>query len=137
MKKTREKKPTRKMSKSELASLIGERIKHYRKESGLTLREVARQTEYTAGYVSLLEKGDATPNSYVITQLANVMSIPVSYILGEEQEINKERVSDPVLTNPANEEYIKVLKYIISKGISPKEIKDTIKFLERIKQDAG
>jgi transcriptional regulator with XRE-family HTH domain len=126
-----EKVDQRKLNKEEFAKLVGEKIKYYRNESGLTLRGIARRTEYTAGYIGLLEKGEAVPNSYVLVQLADVMSIPINYLLGQD-DINheKNKLQDPVLTNPKNEEYINVMKYLISKGISPEKIKQAIEFVE-------
>jgi transcriptional regulator with XRE-family HTH domain len=126
-----EKVDQRKLNKEEFAKLVGEKIKYYRNESGLTLRGIARRTEYTAGYIGLLEKGEAVPNSYVLVQLADVMGIPINYLLGQD-DINheKNKLQDPVLTNPKNEEYINVMKYLISKGISPEKIKQAIEFVE-------
>lgn len=122
------------VNKSEFGSMVGKKIKHYRSKADLTLRELAIQTEYTAGYISLLEKGEGVPNTYVLVQLANALGIPVSYLIGEKEIYDKELniEKDPFFKNPNNKEYLELAKFIARKGIKPAKLKDTIKFLEKI-----
>ena len=126
-------------NKKEFGKMVGKNIKHYRNNSGLTLRNLAQQTEYTAGYISLLEKGEGVPNTYVLVQLANVLGIPVSYLIGEKELYDKELDinKDPFFGNPNNKEYLELAKFCARKGTSTQRVKETIKFLEGLNTNAS
>lgn len=116
-------------NKKEFAQAVGKNICKYRKERGLTLRELSEKTEYSTGYIGVLEKGQSTPNSYVLTEIARVLHIPVSALFGEKDIDNKlHTFDDPILTDPNNQDYLEIMKEAIISDIPPEKLKKAIDF---------
>ena len=56
---------------------IQKRIREYRKERGLTLRQLAERAGCTPSYISQLEKGLTVPSLSMVGKLASALHIPV------------------------------------------------------------
>ena len=56
---------------------IQKRIGEYRKERGLTLRQLAERAGCTPSYISQLEKGLTVPSLSMVGKLASALHIPV------------------------------------------------------------
>ena len=55
---------------------IGERIRHYRKQSGISLRDLADQSGVARGYLSTLENGKkANPSMHTVASIAAVLGV--------------------------------------------------------------
>lgn len=68
--------------------LIGDRIRSYRKEKGLTLAEVAEKTNLSIGYLSNLERGTSSPTLENIQKICEILNISLMKLL-EEDKLNK------------------------------------------------
>ena len=62
---------------------IQERIREYRKERGLTLRQLAERAGCTPSYISQLEKGLTVPSLSMVGKLAAALNTTVSDLFSE------------------------------------------------------
>jgi transcriptional regulator with XRE-family HTH domain len=65
---------------------IGKRIKTLRTERGITLDQLARQTGFTKGYLSKVEKSEKAPPVSTLLNLAKALDVTLSVLLGEESQ---------------------------------------------------
>jgi len=67
-----------------IESDIGKRIKLHRTEKGITLDQLARQTGFTKGYLSKVEKSEKAPPVSTLGIIAGTLGTTISVLLGEE-----------------------------------------------------
>ena len=67
-------------------SEIGRRIKASRINRRFTLEQLARQTGFTKGYLSRIEKSEKSPPLSTLGIIARVLGITISFIVGEEEQ---------------------------------------------------
>ena len=65
---------------------FGKRIRQYRVNKRLTLRELAERTGITKGYLSKIEKAKKAPPVSTLINLAKALNISISEIFGEVEE---------------------------------------------------
>jgi len=65
---------------------IGKRIKAFRKERGITLDQLARQTGLSKGYLSKVEKSDKAPPVSTLGNIARALHVTISALLSEETQ---------------------------------------------------
>ena len=65
---------------------IGKRIKTLRTERRITLDQLARQTGFTKGYLSKVEKSEKAPPVSTLLNIAKVLDVTLSVLLGEESQ---------------------------------------------------
>ncbi len=66
--------------------MIGKRINTRRQELGLSLRELAQQTDLTASYLSQVERDLTDPSIKSLRKIADALKVPIMYFLEEETE---------------------------------------------------
>ena len=67
-------------------SEIGKRIKALRTEKGITLEQLAKQTGFTKGYLSKVEKSKKAPPVSTLGNIARTFQTTISALLGEESQ---------------------------------------------------
>ena len=67
-----------------IESEIGRRIKASRINKKYTLEQLARQTGFTKGYLSRIEKSEKSPPLSTLGIIARVLGITISFLVGEE-----------------------------------------------------
>ncbi|HKE64176.1 MAG TPA: helix-turn-helix domain-containing protein [Micromonosporaceae bacterium] len=66
---------------------LGARLKRARQESGLALREVARQLGVSASFVSQMENGKSTPSVATLYSMAQLLDVSIDELFsGEHQD---------------------------------------------------
>jgi transcriptional regulator with XRE-family HTH domain len=63
---------------------IGKRINALRSAKGITLEQLARQTGFTKGYLSKVEKSEKAPPVSTLGNIARAFNTTISALLGEE-----------------------------------------------------
>ena len=58
---------------------IGERIKKLRKEKGLTIKELAKKTGISEGFISKAERCINSPSLTTLQKIANILEVPINY----------------------------------------------------------
>ncbi len=64
--------------------MIGARIHARRKETGLSLRELGRRTNLTAGFLSQLENGRVMPSLNSLQRISTALEVPMFYFLNHD-----------------------------------------------------
>ncbi len=67
-----------------LEAEIGNRIKALRAEKEITLERLARQTGFSKGYLSKVEKSKKAPPVSTLGNIARALNVTISALLGEE-----------------------------------------------------
>lgn len=104
------------MDDIELKTLLGLKIKHYRKQLGWTQEELGEKIGRTQRQVSLIELGSSFPSPEAFTKIANVFSCSIKDLFDFEPIINIENLKCELLnlTEKLSEEKLKTL-YLIAK----------------------
>jgi putative transcriptional regulator len=66
--------------------MLGENIKDYRKKKGYTQEEVADRLHVTRQTISKWEKNYSVPDAELIVQLAEILDVKTSQLLGTQEE---------------------------------------------------
>ncbi len=69
---------------------LGRSIRRKRKELGLSLRDVANETEVSASTLSRIENGTGKPDAENIARLTTWLDVPMERILGRSQTSDDE-----------------------------------------------
>ena len=64
-----------------MKNFLGEKIRQYRVENGLTQRQFADRCDLDEFYISRIENGKRTPGRKALVQIANAMQISVDSLL--------------------------------------------------------
>jgi putative transcriptional regulator len=70
----------------EAGRMLGENIKNYRKKKGYTQEEVADRLHVTRQTISKWEKNYSVPDAELIVQLAEILDVKTSQLLGTQEE---------------------------------------------------
>ena len=65
-------------------SFIGMKVEQYRKQTGLSLRDLAKQAAITPSMLSQIEKGHSNPSIHTLKSLAKALDVPVFTFLMDE-----------------------------------------------------
>ena len=65
--------------------IVGENIKKFREQVGLTLQQLAEKVEMTAGFLSQVETGKTFPSLSGAKKIASALGTTVGALIGEEQ----------------------------------------------------
>ena len=66
------------MPKSELSLIIGERIRSYRLNAGLTQEKLAEKVGSTSNYIGILERGEKNASIVTLEQITSALGISLS-----------------------------------------------------------
>ncbi len=66
--------------------MIGPKIRETRQSKGLTLNQLAKNTGFTAGYISQLERDIIDPSLSALRKIANSLNVPVYGFLEEPEK---------------------------------------------------
>lgn len=66
---------------------LGQIIRDFRKERGLTLNELADKIEISPSYLSALERNIRKPSVQVLRKISDKLNIPVNYMVGDREEV--------------------------------------------------
>lgn len=77
---------------------IGEVIRKYRKEKGLTQEEIAARLGVTAPAVNKWENGNACPDIGLLAPLARLLGITTDTLLSYKEDLNTQEINDILVT---------------------------------------
>jgi XRE family transcriptional regulator, master regulator for biofilm formation len=103
--------------------VIGDNIKKFREQSGLSVTELADRIGISRSYLSLIENNQRTNmKPELLNEIAESLNIPVSKLLGEE-----DHEDIPI-------GYLHVAKEAQENGLSPDDVKFAIDWLIQAKK---
>ena len=78
--------------------MLGERIQQYRKQKGYTQEDLANRIHVVRQTVSKWEKNLSVPDAEQLSELSDILEIPVSTLLGGKTEEKTEQNQDAIAT---------------------------------------
>jgi putative transcriptional regulator len=69
------------LSKEQLSLKIGEQIKHYRQQLGISQAELARRCDKDKQHMELIENGKVAPNIYTIYIISKGLEIELKQLM--------------------------------------------------------
>ncbi|MDN4526793.1 helix-turn-helix domain-containing protein [Fictibacillus fluitans] len=100
--------------------MIGELVKKYRKEKGLSLSALAERAGIAKSYLSSLERNIQTnPSVQLLEKLSAVLDIPVEKLLNEKSEVNESEL---------DHEWADLVKEAMDSGVSKDQFKEFLEF---------
>lgn len=108
---------------------IGKRIKQRRVELGWTQRDFADRLGYANhSTVARIERGEIDIAQSKIARFAEVLGVPVSWLMGwEEVQKNNDAITDVVVELRSNEEYLSVC--MLLKGLKSEQLQSVKQML--------
>lgn len=79
------------MELAELKLISASNIIRLRTEAGMTQAELGNKLNYSDKTISKWERGEAIPDAYVLTQLAEIFSVTVDYLLSSHDNWEKHK----------------------------------------------
>jgi transcriptional regulator with XRE-family HTH domain len=71
---------------------LGKRIREFRKERGLTLKELSKKIGISYSFLSAIERNIKKPSLTTIKQIAETLNIPITYLFSDES--NGKKIGD-------------------------------------------
>jgi XRE family transcriptional regulator, master regulator for biofilm formation len=101
--------------------MIGERVKKYRLEKGLSLSELAERAGVAKSYLSSIERSIQTnPSIQFLEKVSAVLGISVEALLqGEHSAIDEENLDT---------EWLKLVKQAMESGVSKGQFREFLEF---------
>lgn len=102
--------------------MIGDQVKKFRKEKGLSITELAEKAGIAKSYLSSIERNIQTnPSVHVIEKISTVLGVSVEVILNEdgEKSIDHEEL-DP--------SWLEIVKEAMDSGISKEQFREFLEF---------
>ena len=103
---------------------VGSKIRYFRKESGLTQRQLARGCDISVNTISLIERSEVAPNIETLCKIANALGVPPSSLFLElcHSEVILQRASEMNCDSEVTDETYVLLSSAQKKLNSPQTI---------------
>ena len=75
-------------------SMIGEKLRNLRKNSGITQADLAKQIGLSPSAIGMYEQGRREPDSETLVKLAKKFKVSVDYLVGVEQTRKFEKIDE-------------------------------------------
>ncbi|SEQ19508.1 helix-turn-helix domain-containing protein [Piscibacillus halophilus] len=100
--------------------MIGERVKKYRQEKGMSLTELAERAGVAKSYLSALERNiQQNPSVQFLEKVANELNITIDHLIKDTVEEGESGLDS---------EWENLVKEAMSSGISKEEFKNFLEF---------
>lgn len=76
--------------------MLGEKLRHLRKERGLTQQELAEKVMVAPSTIGMYEQGRREPDTSTLSKLCQVLHVSVDYLLSESQEDADKDIEDVI-----------------------------------------
>lgn len=76
--------------------MLGEKLRHLRKERGLTQQELAEKVMVAPSTIGMYEQGRREPDTATLSKLSQVLHVSVDYLLSEGQEDADKDIEDVI-----------------------------------------
>ncbi|MGQ9823673.1 MAG: helix-turn-helix domain-containing protein [Desulfotomaculales bacterium] len=66
--------------------ILGQKIRDFRKERGITLGRLAEQLDISPSYLSAIERGIRKPSISVLKRISEALNVSITYLLNESED---------------------------------------------------
>ncbi|WP_254871150.1 helix-turn-helix domain-containing protein [Bacillus sp. Marseille-Q1617] len=109
-----------------LSILVGDILKHYRDERGLTINELSQLAGISKSYISSIERGlQKNPSIQVLQKLADTLNISLTQLL----KFKSDDIS-------VDEEWLQLVTKAIEEGLTKHEFLEYIQFIQFKRRNA-
>ncbi|GGE73471.1 helix-turn-helix domain-containing protein [Priestia taiwanensis] len=106
--------------------MIGERIKKYRMQRGISLSELAEKAGVAKSYISSIERNiQQNPSIQFLEKVATVLALPVNALLHDEV------IEDDSLDH----EWTQLVKDAMNSGVSKEQFREFLEFTKWRKEN--
>ncbi|SER69080.1 helix-turn-helix domain-containing protein [Salipaludibacillus aurantiacus] len=103
--------------------MIGERVKKYRKDAGMSLTELADRAGVAKSYLSALERNIQTnPSIQFLEKIAQVLKVNMDQLLNDQSSGSDNSY------NQLDDEWQLLVKEAMESGVSKEEFKEFLEF---------
>ncbi len=125
---------------------VGKKIKFYREQKGMSLRELGKLANVSHSFISDIEHERSTPSLATLEAIANALNIPISLLISDnektepspEQKIHAAVSDDPELLafwqELSEREDLQTL-FRQTKDLSPEAIKRVIRYIKMVEDE--
>ena len=100
--------------------MIGEQVKKYRLEKGISLSELAERAGVAKSYLSSIERNiQSNPSIQFLEKVAAVLNIPVETLLNDGDNTEQEKL---------DASWIELVKEAMDSGISKEQFREYLEF---------
>lgn len=100
--------------------MIGDRVKSYRLEKGLSMTELAERAGVAKSYLSSIERNIQTnPSIQFLEKVASVLNVSVEMLLLNDSSSEE---------NQLDSEWLKIVKEAMDSGVSKDQFRDFLEF---------
>lgn len=117
---------------------FGNRLKALRKEKKLTQAQLGELLKTSHATINRYEKNIYQPDINTIKEIANIFNVTADYLLGMTDKRDVEIIEDKEIKKKLSEieiDYLEIARMAKEKGFTPKDIKDLLETVERIKNN--
>ncbi|WP_310259039.1 helix-turn-helix domain-containing protein [Fictibacillus barbaricus] len=98
--------------------MIGERVKKYRMDKGLSITALAEKAGVAKSYISALERNiQQNPSIQLLEKIADVLNISVDHLINQEVD-----------TKNLDHEWAELVKEAMGSGVSKEQFKEFLEF---------
>ncbi|MBM7097056.1 helix-turn-helix domain-containing protein [Bacillus sp. H-16] len=102
--------------------MIGERVKKYRKERGLSLTDLAQRAGVAKSYLSAIERNiQSNPSIQFLEKISSVLGISVDHLL-------KDDIYNSESKGAIDNEWQSLVREAMNSGVSKEEFRDFLEF---------
>lgn len=101
--------------------MVGEKVKQYRENKGLTINEFSHLSGVSKSYISSIERGlQQNPSIQVLQRLSDALGVELKQILGFNSKSSIQ----------LDEEWLRLVKLAIKEGLTKEEFLEYIQYLQ-------
>lgn len=111
--------------------MIGDKVKKFRMEKGLSITELAERAGVAKSYLSSIERNiQSNPSIQFLEKIASVLNIPIESLIHETEQSESEK-------NELDDEWKSLIHEAIESGISKEQFREFLEFNRwRMQQNA-
>jgi XRE family transcriptional regulator, master regulator for biofilm formation len=103
-----------------MSDLVGEALKRYREERGMTINELSHLAGISKSYISSIERGlQKNPSIKVLQKLADTLDISLSQLLEFKRD-----------SAEIDDEWLQLVNKAMEEGLTKKDFHDYIEFFQ-------
>lgn len=116
---------------------LPKKLKHKRKQQGLTQAQLSVRVGITQAFLAEIESGRKRPSIEVLEKLCDILGCSADYLLGIEQNRYYKTLEQPALPSALANRGItpQMLKEIAERNISGEELRLAINIIKAMKDD--
>ena len=115
----------------------GDKVRFAREQLGLTTQMLAGKAGISQPYISEIENGNKTPSAKTIMRLAAALNVPGEFLLRNDVKTLAEMEIESAVKSKIDSSkyfpYFVTVDHAIASGVTPDDLMDAIRFIQKYK----